>query len=73
MEPFLEHHFVVASPQILICLIDFVMYVIIFATIIQGRKLIKGGNYLLLRGFYSGNYSREETIQGRKLVYEEIR
>ena len=51
MEPFLEHHFVVASPQILICLIDFVMYVIIFATIIQGRKLIKGGNYYLLVGF----------------------
>ena len=31
------------------------------------RKLFKGGNYLLLGGFDCGNYSREETIQGRKL------
>ena len=40
---------------------------IISAEIIQGRKLFKGGNYLLLGGF---NYSREETIQGRKLFAE---
>ena len=37
---------------------------------IQGRKLIKGGNYQLLGGFDLGNYSREETIQGRKLLTE---
>ena len=36
------------------------------------RKLFKGGNYKLLGGFDRGNYSREETVQGRKL-YEEIR
>ena len=45
-------------------------FIIIFATIIQGRKLIKVGNYQLLRGFYCGNYLREETIQGRKLFAE---
>ena len=39
---------------------------------IQRRKLFKGGNYQLLGGFDRGNYSKEETIQGRK-VYEEIR
>ena len=36
------------------------------------RKLFKGGNYLSLGGFDRGNYSKEESIQGRKL-YEEIR
>ena len=40
------------------------------ATSIQVRKLIKGGNYQLLGGFYCGNYSREEIIQGRKLFAE---
>ena len=40
------------------------------AETIQGRKLIKGGNYYLLGGFNRGNYSREETIQGRKLFAE---
>ena len=39
------------------------------ATIIQVRKLFKGGNYLLLGGFDRGNYSREETIQGRTPIY----
>ena len=51
------------------------MYVIIFmysGTIIQGRQLFKGGNYYSLDIFDRGNYSKEETIQGRKL-YEEIR
>ena len=46
------------------------LLIMIGATIIQGRKLIKGGNYYLLKGFYRGNYSREETIQGRKLFAE---
>jgi hypothetical protein len=40
------------------------------ATIIQVRKLIKGGNYYLLGGFDRGNYLREETTQGRKLFAE---
>jgi hypothetical protein len=40
------------------------------ATSIQVRKLIKGGNYQLLGGFYCGNYSREKIIQGRKLFAE---
>ena len=40
------------------------------AEIIQGRKLFKGGNCLLLGGFDHGNYSREETIQERKLFTE---
>ena len=40
------------------------LLITICATIIQGRKLIKGGNYWLLRGFYRGNYSRAETIRG---------
>ena len=35
------------------------LLIMIGATIIQGRKLIKGGNY-----------SKEETIQGRKLFTE---
>ena len=43
---------------------------IVSAEIIQGRKLFKGGNYKLLGGFDRGNYSREETIQGRKLFAE---
>ena len=43
---------------------------IISAEIIQGRKLFKGGNYKLLGRFDCGNYSREETIQGRKLFAE---
>ena len=43
---------------------------IVSAEIIQGRKLFKGGNYKLLGGFDCGNYSREETIQGRKLFAE---
>ena len=37
---------------------------------IQRRKVFKGGNYLLLGRFYCGNYSKEETIQGRKLFAE---
>ena len=45
---------------------------LVSAEINQGRKLFKGGNYYFLGGFDRGNYSREETIQGRKL-YEEIR
>ena len=43
---------------------------IISAEINQGRKLFKGGNYYFLGGFERGNYSREETIQGRKLFAE---
>ena len=42
------------------------------AEIIQGRKLFKGGNYQLLGGFDRRNYSKEESIQGKKL-YEEVR
>ena len=34
------------------------------------RQLFKGGNYLLLEGFNCGNYSKEESIQGRKLFAE---
>ena len=49
---------------------DTYLLIKIFGTIIQGRKLIKGGNYQLLGGFCRGNYSREETIQGRKLFTE---
>ena len=40
------------------------------AETIQGRKLIKGGNYYLLGGFDGGKYSMEETIQGQKLFAE---
>ena len=40
------------------------------AEIIQGRKLFKGGKYLILGGFNCGNYSKEETIQGQKLFAE---
>ena len=40
------------------------------ATIIQVQKLIKGGNYQSLGGFYCRNYSRAETIQGQKLFTE---
>ena len=40
------------------------------ATIIQGRKLFKGGNYYFLGLFKYDNYSRETTIQGRKLFAE---
>ena len=58
----------------LVCRCDnYLRYVdpcIISAEIIQGRKLFKGGNYKLLGGFNCGNYSREETIQGRKLFAE---
>ena len=43
---------------------------IISAEINQGRKLFKGGNYYFFGGFDRGNYSREETIQGRKLFAE---
>ena len=43
---------------------------IVSAEINQGRKLFKGGNYKFLGGFDRGNYSREETIQGRKLFAE---
>ena len=39
---------------------------IVSAETIQGRKLIKGGNYFLLGGFDRRNYSREETVLGRK-------
>ena len=35
---------------------------IVFAEIIQGRKL------LILGGFDHGNYSREETIRGNTVV-----
>ena len=52
---------------------NYSMYVdprIIPAEISQGRKLFKGRNYKLLGGFDCGNYSREETIQGRKLFAE---
>ena len=51
-------------------LIIFFINWIVAAETIQGRKLIKGGNYWFLRGFCRGNYSREETIQGRKLFAE---
>ena len=43
---------------------------IVSAEIIQGRKLFKGGNYYFLEGFDRGNYSREETFQGKKLFKE---
>jgi hypothetical protein len=33
----------------------------------QIKKLFQGGNYQILGGFDRGNYSKEETIQGRKL------
>ena len=46
------------------------LLIMISATIIQGRKLIKGGNYYLLGGFDGGKYSMEETIQGQKLFAE---
>ena len=36
-------------------------------TIIQGRKLFKGGNYQSLEGFDWGKYSKVESIQVRKL------
>ena len=45
---------------------------ILSAEIIQGRKLFKGGNYIILGGFDRGNYSREETIQGGKLFAEMV-
>ena len=35
--------------------------------IIQGRKLFKGGNYLLLGGFDRGNYLMEDENYMRKL------
>ena len=38
------------------------MYCIVSAETIEGRKLIKGGNYNLLLGGFD-----RETIQGRKL------
>ena len=44
--------------------------VIILFWRLRVRKLFKGGNYLSLGGFDRGNYSKEESIQGRKL-YEE--
>ena len=34
------------------------------------RQLFKGGNYSIIGGFGCGNYSREESIQGRKLFAE---
>ena len=40
---------------------------IVSAETIQGWKLIKGGNYFLLGGFDSGNYSRAE-IQAERLT-----
>ena len=40
------------------------------ATIIQRRKLFKGGNYKFVKLFHCDNYSRERTIQGRKLFAE---
>ena len=39
------------------------------AETIQRGKLFKGGNDLkTIGGFDRGNYSKEETIQGRKLL-----
>ena len=37
---------------------------IIFATIIQGRKLLIIRRFLLRKLFKGGNYSRAETIRG---------
>ena len=34
------------------------------------RQFFKGGNYLLLEGFDCGNYSKEESIQGGKLLVD---
>ena len=44
--------------------IFYLINLIYAAETIQGRKLIKGGNYQLLGGFDLGNYSRVETIRG---------
>ena len=51
-------------------LVWFILVHIVSAEINQGRKLFKGGNYQFLGGFDRGNYSREESIQGRKLFAE---
>ena len=34
------------------------------------RQFFKGGNYEIFGGFDLGNYSKEESIQGRKLFTE---
>jgi hypothetical protein len=45
------------------------LYLIIFATIFYGRKTFQGWKTIQGRKlFKGGNYSREETIQGRKLL-----
>ena len=44
-------------------MLQFDSFLIIFAGIIQGRKTIK-----VRKLFRGGNYSGEETIQGRKLL-----
>ena len=45
MEPFLEHHFVADKNQFAWLIFLFYFILLIDATIIQGRKVIKGGNY----------------------------
>ena len=49
-------------------------YKVFIAETIQRRKVFKGGNYMRKYGilfwkFEWGNYSREETIQRRKLLF----
>ena len=62
---------VIQLKQIDFCCLRLVLTIILFWRL-RVRKLFKGGNYLSLGGFDRGNYSKEESIQGRKL-YEEIR
>ena len=49
-------------PKVIYLNLKFEPFMIIFATIIQGQKLIKGGNYQLLGGFDCENYWRKYCI-----------
>ena len=49
----------------------YTILIIIFATIIQGRKLLIIRRFLPRKLFKGGNYSRAETIRGNTVLESE--